>query len=68
MGYGQFMTVSEYCSITGLSRSGTYNRIRQGKIPVFIYSDKKLIPRSILKEMTQSRKEHVIESINSNRI
>ncbi len=55
MGYGKFMTVSEYCSITGLSRSGTYNRIRQGKIPVFIYSDKKLIPRSILKETTSCK-------------
>ncbi|WOO35984.1 hypothetical protein R2R35_19635 [Anaerocolumna sp. AGMB13020] len=55
MGYGKFMTVLEYCSITGLSRSGTYNRIRQGKIPVFIYSDKKLIPRSILEETTLSK-------------
>lgn len=48
MQYGKFITVSEYCKITGLSRSGTYNRIRQGKIPVFVYSDKKLIPREIL--------------------
>jgi excisionase family DNA binding protein len=55
MGYGKFMTVTEYCKITGLSRSGTYNRIRQGKIPVYIYSDKKLIPRSILEENTISR-------------
>lgn len=54
MGYGKFMTVTEYCMITGLSRSGTYNRIRQGKLPVFIYSDKKLIPRSILEETTLS--------------
>lgn len=50
MGYGKFITVSEYCALTGLSRSGTYNRIRQGKLPVFNYSDKKLIPRSILEE------------------
>lgn len=49
--YGAFMTVSEYCEITGLSKSGTYNRIRQGKIPVFVYSDKKLIPREILGEI-----------------
>lgn len=57
MGYGKFMTVTEYCKITGLSRSGTYNRIRQGKIPVFVYSDKKLIPRSILEETTMAKEE-----------
>ncbi|WOO36057.1 helix-turn-helix domain-containing protein [Anaerocolumna sp. AGMB13020] len=60
MKFGKFMTVSEYCSITGLSRSGTYNRIRQGKIPVFIYSDKKLIPRSILEETTLSKLNNLI--------
>lgn len=59
MGYGKFMTVSEYCAITGLSRSGTYNRIRQGKIPVFIYSDKKLIPRSILEEITIVKEDQI---------
>ena len=66
MGYGKFMTVTEYCEITGLSRSGTYNRIRQGKIPVFVYSDKKLIPRNILEETTLLRKEWLNESINRN--
>lgn len=51
MSYGKFMTVSEYCRLTGLSRSGTYQRIKKGKIPVFVYSDKKLIPRSVLEEV-----------------
>ena len=56
MSYGKFMTVSEYCQITGLSRSGTYQRIKKGKIPVFVYSDKKLIPRNILEETTLLQK------------
>lgn len=51
MSYGKFLTVTEYSKITGLSRSNTYLRISKGKIPVFRYSDKLLIPKSILKEL-----------------
>lgn len=53
MGYGKFMTVPEYCEETGLSKSNTYVKIRNGEIPVFRYSGKKLIPRSILGEISR---------------
>lgn len=49
--YGKFMTVAEYSKITGLSKANTYLRISKGKIPVFKYSDKLLIPKSILEEV-----------------
>ena len=53
---GKFLTVSEYSKITGLSRGNTYLRISKGKIPVFKYSDKLLIPKSILEETREEVK------------
>lgn len=54
---GKFLTVAEYSKITGLSKSNTYLRISKGKIPVFKYSDKLLIPKSILEEVKEDKHE-----------
>lgn len=39
-----YVTLTQFCKITGLSRSNTYRRIKAGKLPVFRYSGKILIP------------------------
>ena len=45
-----YVTLTQYCKITGLSRSNTYRRIKAGKLPVFKYSGEILIPTYVFEE------------------
>ena len=45
-----YVTLTQFCKITGLSRSNTYRRIKAGKLPVFKYSGKILIPTYVFEE------------------